>query len=51
MDNVVTLVRIMKSIRELGYELFSRKPDAKIAGRLLHTVKDIMEQIRVIEDL
>jgi len=50
-DNVVTLVRVVKSIRELGCDSFSGEPDAKITGRWLRTVEDIMEQIRVTEDL
>jgi hypothetical protein len=50
-DNVVTLVRAVKSMRELGCDSFSGEPDAEIAGRWLRTVEDIMEQIRVTEDL
>jgi phage gp46-like protein len=48
---VVTLVRAVKSMRELGCDSFSGEPDAEIAGRWLRTVEDIMEQIRVTEDL
>jgi hypothetical protein len=50
-DNVVTLVRVVKSMRELGCDSFSGEPDAEIAGRWLRTIEDVMEQIRVTEDL
>jgi hypothetical protein len=39
-DNVVTLVRIVKSMRELGCEPFLGEPDAEIAGRWLRTIED-----------
>jgi len=45
MDNVVTLVRLVKSMRELGCKSFAGELDAVIVGRWLHTVEDIMEQI------
>jgi len=50
-DNVVTLVRIVKSIRELGCEPFLGEPDAEIAGRWLHIIKDTLDQMHVIEGL
>jgi hypothetical protein len=50
-DNVVTLVRVVKSMRELGCDSFSGEPDVEIAGRWLRTIEDIMEQIRVTEEL
>ena len=50
-DNVVTLVRVVKCMWELGCDSFSGEPDAKIASTWLHTVEDIMEQIWVTEDL
>jgi hypothetical protein len=31
-DNIVTLVRVVKSMRELGCDSFSRVHDAEIAG-------------------
>jgi hypothetical protein len=50
-DNVVTLVRIVKSIRELGCEPFLGEPDAEIAGRWLHTFEDTLDQMHVTEGL
>jgi hypothetical protein len=41
-DNVVTSVRIVKSMRELGCEPFLGEPDAEIAGRWLHTIEDTL---------
>jgi len=49
-DNVVTLVRVVNSMRELECDSFLGEPDAEIAGRWLRTVEDIMEQIQVTED-
>jgi hypothetical protein len=51
LDNVVTLVWVAKSMRELGCDSFSGEPDVEIAGRWLRTVENIMEQIQVTEDL
>jgi len=50
-DNVVTLVWIVKSMRELGCEPFLGEPDAEIAGRWLRTIEDTLDQMRVTEDL
>jgi len=50
-DSVVTLVRIVKSMRELGCEPFLGKPDAEIMGRWLRTIKDTLDQMHVTEDL
>jgi len=47
MDSVVTLVRVVKSMRELGCKSFAGELDAVIVGRWLHIVEDIMEQIWV----
>jgi hypothetical protein len=44
-DNVVTLVRIVKSMRELGCEPFLGEPDAEIAGRWLRTIEDTLDQM------
>ena len=50
-DGVVTLVRIVKSMRELGYEPFLGEPDAEIAGRWLRTIEDTMDQIKVTKGM
>jgi len=50
-DNVVTLVQIVKSMRELGCEPFLGEPDPEIAGRWLHTIEDTLDQIQVTEGL
>jgi len=41
-DNVVTSVRIVKRMRELGCEPFLGEPDAKIVGRWLRTIEDTL---------
>jgi len=50
-DNMVTLVRIVKSIRELGCRPFLGEPDAEIAGRWLRIIEDTLDQMQVIEGL
>ena len=50
-DNVVTLVRIVKSMRELGCEHFLGELDAEIVGRCLRTIKDTLDQMQVTEGL
>jgi len=50
-DNVVTLVRIVKSMRELGCEPFLGEPNAEIAGRWLRTIEDTLDQMQVTEGL
>ena len=42
-DSVVTLVRIVKSMRELGCEPFLGEPDAEIAGRWLCTIENTLD--------
>ena len=50
-DNVVTLVRIVKSMRELRCEPFLGELDAEIAGRWLRTIEDTLDQMQVTEGL
>ena len=50
-DNVVTLVWIVKSMRELGCERFLGEPDAEIVGRWLRTIEDTQDQMQVTESL
>jgi hypothetical protein len=50
-DNMVTLVRIVKSMRELGCGPFLGEPDAEIAGRWLRIIEDTLDQMQVIEGL
>ena len=40
---MVTLVRVVKSIQELGCDSFSGEPDAEIAGRWPRTIDEIMK--------
>jgi len=46
-ENVVTLVRIVKNIRELGCEPFLSEPDAEIVGRWLRIIEDTLDQMHV----
>lgn len=48
---VVTLVCIVKNMKELGCEPFLSEPNAVIAVRWLHIVKYILDQIHVTKDL
>jgi hypothetical protein len=50
-DNVVTLVRIIKSMRELGCEPFLGEPDTEIVGRWLCIIEDTLDQMQVTEGL
>ena len=50
-DNVVTLVRWVKSLRELGCEAFMGEEDAEIAGRWLRKIERSMDQIAVPAEL
>ena len=42
-DSVVTLVRIVKSMRELGCKPFLGEPDAEIVGRWLCTIENTLD--------
>jgi len=48
---MVTLVQIVKIMRELGCEPFLGKLEAEIAGKWLHTIEDTLDQMHVIKDL
>jgi hypothetical protein len=50
-DNVVPLVRLVKSIKEMGYEPYMREEDAEIAGRWIRKVEKTMIQISIPEGL
>lgn len=50
-NNVVTLVQIVQSMRELGCEPYLKELDVEIAGRQLRTIENIMDQIQVSKDL
>jgi hypothetical protein len=50
-DSVVTLVRTVNSVRELGCEPFLGEPDAEIAGRWLRTIEDTVDHMQVAEGL
>lgn len=50
-DSVVTLVRTVKSVRELGCEPFLDEPDVEIAGRWLRTIEDTLDHMQVAEGL
>jgi len=49
-DNVIALVRNIKSMRELRCEPFLGEQDAEIAGRWMRKVENNMTQMRVPED-
>nr|XP_034908287.1 uncharacterized protein LOC118044188 [Populus alba] len=51
MDNVVPLVRLVKSMREMGCELYMGEQDAEIAGRWIKKVEKTMIQISIPEGL
>ena len=51
MDNVVPLVRLVKSMREMGCEPYMGEQDAEIAGRWIRKVEKTMIQIRIPEGL
>ncbi|XP_073267141.1 uncharacterized protein [Populus alba] len=51
MDNVVPLVRLVKSMREMGCEPYMGEQDAKIAGRWIRKVENTMIQISILEGL
>lgn len=48
---VVTLVCIVKNMRELGCEPFLGEPNAVIMGRWLHIIEDILDQKHVTKGL
>jgi hypothetical protein len=50
-DNVVLLVRLVKSMREMGCEPYMREQDAEIAGRWIRKVEKTMIQISIPEGL
>ena len=49
-DNVIALVRNIKSMGELGCEPFLGEQDAEIAGRWMRKVENNMTKMRVPED-
>ena len=51
MDNVVPLVRLVKSMREIGCELYIGEQDAEIAERWIRKVEKTMIQISIPEGL
>ncbi|KAL9400951.1 hypothetical protein Peur_004800 [Populus x canadensis] len=51
MDNVVPLVRLVKSMREMGCEPYMGEQDAEIAGRWIRKVEKTMIQISIPEGL
>ena len=50
-DNVVPLVRLVKSMREMGCEPYTGEQDAEIAGRWIRKVEKTMIQISIPEGL
>ncbi|XP_052302021.1 uncharacterized protein LOC112323659 [Populus trichocarpa] len=50
-DNVVPLVRLVKSMREMGCEPYMREQDAEITGRWIRKVEKTMIQISIPEGL
>lgn len=50
-DSMDTLLRIVKSIKELGCEPVLGEPNAEIISRWLRTVEDILDQMQVAEGL
>jgi len=50
-DNVVPLVRLVKSMREMGCEPYMGEQDAEIAGRWIRKVEKTMIQISIPEGL
>jgi len=46
-DNVVHLVRLVKSMREMGCEPYSGEQDAEVAGRWIRKVEKTMLQIKI----
>ena len=50
-DNVVPLVRLVKSMREMGYEPYMGEQDVEIAGRWIRKVEKTMIQKSILEGL
>lgn len=50
-DNIVTLVKIIQSIREMHCESYLEELDAEIIVRWLHKVEKTMDYIRVSDEL
>jgi hypothetical protein len=51
MDNLVLLVRLVKSTREMGCEPYMREQDVEIAWRWIRKVEKTMIQISIPEGL
>jgi len=51
MDNVVLLVRLVKSMREMGCEPYMGEQDVEVAGRWIRKVEKTMIQISIPEGL
>jgi hypothetical protein len=50
-NDVVHLVRLVKSIREMGCEPYSGEQNAEVAGRWIRKVEKTMIQIKIPHDL
>jgi hypothetical protein len=50
-DSMVLLVRLVKSMRELGCKPYIKEQDAKIVGRWIRKVEKTMIQINIPEGL
>jgi hypothetical protein len=50
-NNMVLLVRLVKSRREMGYESYMGEQDAKIAERWIGKVERTIIQINILEGL
>ncbi|XP_011011280.1 PREDICTED: uncharacterized protein LOC105115907 [Populus euphratica] len=50
-DNVLLLVQLVKSMREMGYEPYIREQDTEITERWIRKVEKIMIQISTLEGL
>jgi len=51
MDSMVLLVRLVKSMREMGCEPYMGEQDAEIARRWIRKVENTMIQINIPEGL
>jgi hypothetical protein len=50
-NDVIQLVRLVKSMREIGCEPYSGEQNAEVAGRWIRKVEKIMIQIKIPHDL
>lgn len=50
-NNVVILVQIINSIKEMDYEPFLREPGAEITSKWIQKVESIVAQIKGSKDL